>query len=113
MNTRLMADPVRYLRMNTQELRDTFLVSGLCEPDALNLTYVDLDRAVVGIATPATTTVSLPTYPELRSEYFTERRELGALNVGGPGTVHVGESRYEVNNLDLVYIGRENPEVRL
>jgi 4-deoxy-L-threo-5-hexosulose-uronate ketol-isomerase len=54
----------------------------------------------------------LPTAPELRAASFTERRELGALNIGGPGIVQVGNTAHRLNNLDLVYIGRGNPEVR-
>ncbi len=112
MNTILMADPQRYLRMTTQELRDTFLLSGLNQPGAVNLFYLDLDRAVVGMAVPVTGPIALPAPPELRAEYFTERRELGALNVGGAGVVHVNGAPHELANLDLVYIGRGNPNVR-
>ena len=50
--------------------------------------------------------------PELRAAFFTERRELGALNIGGEGLVHVGNSSYPLQNLDLIYIGRDNPEIR-
>jgi 4-deoxy-L-threo-5-hexosulose-uronate ketol-isomerase len=112
MKTMLMADPVRYPRMTTQELRDSFLMEGLHEPGALHLRYVDLDRAIAGIAAPTTSAIELPTYPELRAQFFTERRELGALNIGGPGIVHVGDVTYEIGNLDLLYVGRGNAEVR-
>lgn len=112
MRMMLMADPVRYPRMTTQELRDSFLLEGLCQAGAIQLAYLDLDRAVVGMAVPMASALNLPTYPELRSSSFTERRELGALNVGGPGIVHIGGVSYPLENLDLVYIGRGNPEVR-
>jgi 4-deoxy-L-threo-5-hexosulose-uronate ketol-isomerase len=112
MKTYLMADPVRYLRMTTQELRDAFLIGGLHEPGAIQLAYVDLDRAIVGMAAPLELPLVLPTAPELRAASFTERRELGALNIGGPGIVQVGNTAHRLNNLDLVYIGRGNPEVR-
>ena len=36
---------------------------------------------------PTTSTLSLQTHPELRADYFLERRELGVLNLGGAGTV--------------------------
>jgi 4-deoxy-L-threo-5-hexosulose-uronate ketol-isomerase len=111
MKTVLMADPVRYLRMTTEEIRETFLLDGLCEAGQIHLSYVDLDRSVVGFAAPADAPVALPTYPELRASYFTERRELGALNVGGSGRVHVGDKSYEVENLDVLYVGRGNAEV--
>ena len=112
MKTMVVADPVRYPRMTTGELRESFLVEGLYEPGAIHLTYVDLDRAVIGMATPLSEPLVLPSSPELRASYFTERRELGALNIGGVGVVHVGSSSYELANLDLLYIGRGNADVR-
>ena len=112
MKTILISDPIRYPRMTTQELRDCFLADGLFQPGEIRLNYIDLDRAVVGMASPVDTPLALTSSPELRSDYFTERRELGALNIGGPGTVHVGDTRYELANLDLIYIGKGNPEIR-
>jgi 4-deoxy-L-threo-5-hexosulose-uronate ketol-isomerase len=111
MKTILMADPVRYPRMNTDELRETFLIQSLYEPGKLQLDYVDLDRAVVGFAAPLEVPIALPTYPELRAEYFTERRELGALNIGGTGVITVEGKSYELNNLDVLYIGRGNKQI--
>ena len=112
MKTILIADPVRYPRMSTKELRDSFLIDAIYQPGTIQLTYIDLDRAVVGMAVPLERPLVLSTSPELRAEYFTERRELGALNVGGAGTVHVGSSTYELDNLDLIYIGRGNQDIR-
>ena len=112
MKTILIADPVRYPRMTTHELRESFLINAIYQPGTIQLTYIDLDRAVVGMAVPLERPLVLSTSPELRAEYFTERRELGALNVGGAGTVHVGSSTYELDNLDLIYIGRGNQDIR-
>jgi 4-deoxy-L-threo-5-hexosulose-uronate ketol-isomerase len=111
MKTVLMADPVRYLRMTTEELRATFLLDGLCEPGKLHLRYVDLDRSVTGFAAPAGTSVALPTFPELRADYFLERRELGALNIGGAGSITVDGKTHALENLDCLYIGRGSREV--
>jgi 4-deoxy-L-threo-5-hexosulose-uronate ketol-isomerase len=111
MKTLLMSDPVRYPRMTTEELRSTFLLDALCAPAELRLAYIDLDRAVVGHAAPTGQPIPLPTYPELRASYFTERRELGVLNIGGPGAVHVGQQTFTLDNLDVLYIGRGHPEV--
>ena len=52
MKTILTADPVRYPRMTTPELRASFLIDELYQPGEILLTYVDLDRAVVGMAAP-------------------------------------------------------------
>jgi 4-deoxy-L-threo-5-hexosulose-uronate ketol-isomerase len=112
MKTVLTADPVRYPRMTTEELRGTFLLGELHEPGKIHLRYVDLDRAVVGFAAPGNESIALPTYPELRATYFTERRELGALNIGGAGTISVDGEQFELENLDCLYIGRGSREVR-
>jgi 4-deoxy-L-threo-5-hexosulose-uronate ketol-isomerase len=112
MKTVLMADPVRFSRMTTAELRETFLLSGMHAPRTLQLTYLDLDRAVAGFAAPVNDPVLLPTFPELRADFFTERRELGVLNTGGGGMVHVGGRSWTLESLDVLYIGRGNAEVR-
>jgi 4-deoxy-L-threo-5-hexosulose-uronate ketol-isomerase len=101
-----MADAVRYPRMTTAELRATFLLDGAFLPGQITLAYVDLDRTVIGGAVPMGTALPLETQPELRSEFFCERRELGVLNVGGPGTVSVGETSYPLGKLDVLYVGR-------
>jgi len=112
MRTLFVSDPIRYPRMTTEELRESFHIGGLSRLGEIHLTYVDLDRAVVGVASPTDQPIALESSPELRAAYFTERRELGALNTGGEGIVHVGNSTYSLANLDLIYIGRGNPEIR-
>lgn len=112
MKTILMADPVRFPRMTSLELRDTFLINDLVQSGGIRMAYIDLDRAVIGMAVPTETPISLPTSPELRASYFTERRELGVLNVGGVCAVHVGDALFRLENLDVIYIGRGNADIR-
>ena len=111
MKTRLLADPVRYPTMTTAQIRETFLIDSLYDPGALHLTYIDLDRTVVGMAAPKESPIALPSDPGLRARYFTERRELGALNIGGSGSIRVNGDSYPLENLDCLYIGRGNAEV--
>jgi 4-deoxy-L-threo-5-hexosulose-uronate ketol-isomerase len=106
-----MADAVRYPRMTTAELRETFLLDGAFIPGAITLAYVDLDRTVLGGVVPTSSAVTLETYPELRSDYFLERRELGVFNVGGPGTVSVDGESYSLGKLDVLYVGRGSQRV--
>ena len=106
-----MADKVRYSRMTTAELRDTFLLEGMFAPGALELAYVDLDRTVIGSAVPTVASLTLETQPELRSEYFCERRELGVLNSGGAGTVKVDGTTFNLGKLDVLYVGRGSKSV--
>jgi 4-deoxy-L-threo-5-hexosulose-uronate ketol-isomerase len=106
-----LADPVRYARMTTEELRSTFLLEGMFTPGKIQLAYVDLDRTVIGSAVPTGGTLTLETEPELRAEYFLERREIGVLNVGGAGTVTVDGTSYELDKLDTLYVGRGSKAV--
>jgi len=106
-----MADPVRYARMTSDELRSTFLVETLFAPGRIELAYVDLDRAVIGSAVPMDSPLELKTHPELRAAYFLERRELGIFNVGGPGTVLVDDISHDLDKLDTLYVGRGSRRV--
>ncbi len=111
MKTYLMADPVRYPRMTTAEVRSAFLLEELAAPGELHLAYVDLDRAVIGFATPLAAPLALPADAELRASYFTERRELGALNIGSAGVIRVDGVSFALDNLDCLYIGRGSREI--
>jgi 4-deoxy-L-threo-5-hexosulose-uronate ketol-isomerase len=106
-----MADAVRYGLMNTEELRETFLLEEMFEPGEIELAYVDLDRTVIGAAVPTTKALTLETQPELRAEYFLERRELGVLNIGGAGSVAVDGKNFELAKLDVLYVGRGSKSI--
>jgi len=111
MKTYLMADPLRYAEMMTEELRQTFLIDNLFAPGRVALNYVDLDRTVIGSAVPTSNALALGTDDALRAEYFTERRELGVLNIGGKGAITAAGKSYEMDNLDCLYIGRGTRDV--
>ena len=106
-----MSDPVRFPRMTTDELRRTFPLEDLFVPDSVTWAYVDLDRAVIGGVIPRREALRLGNYPELRAELFLERRELGVLNIGGPGSVMADGKTFDMEKLDCVYIGRGTREV--
>ena len=80
-----MPDVIRYPSMTTSQLRESFLLDDLFQAGTIQNVYVDLDRTVIGSAVPLHQPLALPTYPELRADFFTERRELGVLNIGGLG----------------------------
>lgn len=111
MKSYLMADPLRYPAMATAQIRETFLLDGLYVPGEVSQAYVDLDRAVVGIAAPLTAPIALAADEMLRASYFLERRELGALNIGGKGLILADGKRYVLENLDCLYIGRGAKEI--
>ena len=101
---RRMPRPQEVARMTAQELRETFLVSNLFVPGKLTGMFTDLDRLVVGGVMPADKAVGLPNHRETGRAFFLERRELGAINVGGAGKVVADGKSFSLENLDCVYL---------
>jgi 4-deoxy-L-threo-5-hexosulose-uronate ketol-isomerase len=106
-----LPDAIRTRTLSTAELRDAFLVGELFRAGEINLRHVDLDRVVVGGVVPHDKTLRLEAPTSLRSEYFTERREVGVLNIAGPGVMNVDGKRFPMDALDVLYIGRGSRNV--
>ena len=111
METRYLADAVRYATMSTTELRASYLITSLFTPGEIRLVYCEADRAVVGSAVPGEAPLMLAAAAALRAEYFCQRRELGVLNIGGAGTVRVDGTTFALGPLDALYVGRGSREV--
>lgn len=105
MNQRHAASPKEVAKMNTQEIRENFLIDDLMQENKFSLTYSHYDRVIIGSVVPLSQGMELPNFPNLRSEYFLERRELGIINIGGPGQVLADGVSFDVTKLDAVYIG--------
>ena len=106
MEIRFQSSPREVKGMNTQQLRENFLVQNLMQANQIQLVYSHFDRVIVGGAMPVSNPVLLPNEAELRADYFLERRELGIINVGGAGTVEADGVVYELNKLDALYLGK-------
>lgn len=111
MEIRYLADQVRYQRMNTEELRQSFLVEDLFQPGKVVLHYTEADRGIVGSMVPLDKELSLPGGKELASDFFAQRREVGIINIGGPGVVGTDKDKYELANRDGLYIGRGTRQI--
>jgi 4-deoxy-L-threo-5-hexosulose-uronate ketol-isomerase len=108
---RYLPDAERTKRLTTDELRSGFLVQDLFTPDAITLRHIDLDRVVLGGAVPLGTPLKLAPPASFASAYFTERRELGALNVGAHGSILVDGKTFKLGPRDVLYIGRGSRDV--
>ncbi|WP_317191493.1 hypothetical protein [Hymenobacter lapidiphilus] len=98
MTQRYAISPRETAGMLTAELRENFLIERLFVADDILLTYTHYDRMVVGGVQPGTTPLPLPCPSSLKADYFLERREPGALNVGGPGQILVDGETYELDH---------------
>ncbi len=106
-----LPNPEAVRHMSTDELRDRFLVQNLFQPGAVSLRFLDLDRVVLGGIMPTAEPLRLETPPELAADSFTERREIGVLNIGGSGRVRVDGEAYRMANRDGLYIGRGSGDI--
>ncbi len=106
MEIRFTQSPQETAAMQTQALRDHFLISNLFEDNQIKLTYTHYDRVIVGGVKPVNVSVALPNPSELRAEYFLERREIGIINVGGNGTIVADGTTYVISKMDCLYLGK-------
>jgi 4-deoxy-L-threo-5-hexosulose-uronate ketol-isomerase len=99
-------DTRTYGRMSPAELRRAYVVADLFAPGRLVLRHWETDRTVIGGAVPLGRALALVAPPELKAAHFNDRRELGVINIGGPGTVTVDGRRFQLGRLDVLYVGR-------
>ena len=98
--------PDDFKTFDTEKIRSRFVMEKVMAPDEINLTYTLYDRLVYGGAMPVAQDLTLEPFPELRAERFLDRRELGVVNVGGPGVVTVDGTAYALAFKEALYVGR-------
>ena len=108
---RYAAHPDDAKSYDTSRLRRDFLIQSLFVADEVHLVYSMYDRMVVGGAMPVAETLPLEAIDPLKADFFTERREVGVFNVGGAGTVRVGDETFHLDYKEALYIGRGDREV--
>lgn len=103
---RYLPSPAETKRLSPEELRSNFLVENLFVPGTIRLQLIDLDRVILGGAIPLADPLTLEAPADILADYFCERRELGVLNIGAPGSVTVDGVQIPVRPHEVLYIGR-------
>ena len=98
------ANPCDFKSYDTERLRKDFLVTHLFVPGEIRMTYSHIDRIITGGACP-TIPLSLECGKEIGTEFFLQRREMGIINVGAPGSVTVDGERFALKKMDGLYLG--------
>ncbi|MEP0712568.1 5-dehydro-4-deoxy-D-glucuronate isomerase [Algoriphagus sp.] len=98
--------PKEFKKLDTEELRASFLMENLFGEDKINMNYTHYDRVIVGGALPVHQDLSLDTIDPLKSDYFLERRELGIINIGDTGEVIADGVTYTLDNKEALYLGK-------
>jgi 4-deoxy-L-threo-5-hexosulose-uronate ketol-isomerase len=112
MDVRYTTDPVSIKKMTTDEIRKLYLIDILFMLDDVQMVYSDIDRSITGSAVPTTKPLKLlSSKKEMSAEYFTERREIGVLNIGSKGSIKADGKEYKMNYKDILYIGKETKNI--
>jgi 4-deoxy-L-threo-5-hexosulose-uronate ketol-isomerase len=98
--------PDDFKQYDTALIRERFLIDGIVQKDSIEFVYTHYDRMMVGAANPINQQLLLETYPNLRADYFLERREIGIINVAGDGYIVADGQTYDLGKFDCLYIGR-------
>jgi len=105
MDVRHALHPDQARQLDTEGLRSHFLIQRLFEPGRLNLLYSYYDRLIVGGAVPEKALELKVDKSVIGAEYLLERRELGMINIGNPGTVSVDGRDFRLEPRDGLYVG--------
>ena len=108
---RYAAHPEDAKSYDTKRIRRDFLIEKVFGEDEVNIVYSMYDRMVVGGAMPVNEVLKLEAIEPLKAEYFTTRREVGIYNVGGEGTVKVGDVVFDLCFKEALYIGRGDRDI--
>ncbi|MAX26765.1 MAG: 5-dehydro-4-deoxy-D-glucuronate isomerase [Phycisphaeraceae bacterium] len=108
---RFAIHPEDFKQYSTERIRNEFLIDNLFQKDHIHLVYSHYDRYIVGGAVPEKGKLTLETFDLLKADSFLERRELGAVNVGGEGKVTVDGEVYTLKKKEAIYVGQGKKEV--
>jgi len=108
---RYAAHPEDVKHYDTARLRRDFLVERIFAQDEVNMVYSMYDRIVVGGAMPVKEELKLEAIDPLKATSFTYRREIGVYNVGGAGSIKVGDEVFDLDYKEALYIGSGDREV--
>lgn len=91
--------------MDTAALRRHFLAADMFAEGEIRLLYTHYDRFVMGGAVPAGGSLTLDHVSETRTASFLDRREMGIVNIGGPGSVAAAGESFAMARGDVLYLG--------
>ncbi len=106
--------PDAYQTLSTSELREHFLLEDLFTSGQCNMSHWDVDRTIIASAVPTQNEITLSAPPEIiAADYFLERREVGIMNLAGPGQIITDGKEWDINKCETLYVGRGTQSVSM
>ena len=97
--------------LDSEGLRRHYLLTDLFVPDDIRLNYSHVERLIIGGATPVSRALTLETVREVGANPFLARRELGVINIGGPGRITVDGRTHTMKPRDGLYVAMGSANV--
>jgi 4-deoxy-L-threo-5-hexosulose-uronate ketol-isomerase len=110
-SVRYATNPADFKQYDTARIRESFLIENLFQDDQITNTYSHYDRLIVGGAKPVTRALKLEPFNELKADFYLQRRELGIICVGAPGSVTADGKVYQLGFKEALFIGKDVKEV--
>ncbi len=104
-NLRRAIDPRHAKTFDTTALRDEFLIENLWVKDAVQLTYTQYDRMIVGGASPTSGSLTIDGVDQTGTPSWLDRREAVLVNLGTDGQVEAAGETYQMGRCDMLYLG--------
>ncbi|RCK70204.1 5-dehydro-4-deoxy-D-glucuronate isomerase [Desertihabitans brevis] len=99
--------------LDTDGLRDRFLVDGLFATGEVGWAYAHDDRLLLGGVDLTGEPLTLEAPPELAAEHLCDRRELAVVCLDGSVSVETDGQTHELDAFDVLYVSRGTGSVRL
>jgi 4-deoxy-L-threo-5-hexosulose-uronate ketol-isomerase len=103
--------PDMIVALDTARLRSHYLLTEMFANDEVRLNYSHVERFMIGGAVPVRESLTLEPVKEAGSNPFLARRELGVINIGGPGRISVDGREYPMKARDGLYVAMGSAKV--
>ena len=112
MEIRNAIHPQHAALFDTEDIREQFLIQDLFKADEIKLVYSYFDRLIVGGVCPLNPLRLEVDQKIIGAPYLLDRREMGLINIGGPGTVSVDGNKHLLDPKDGLYVGMGAKELK-
>ncbi len=113
MEIRHALHPEQAKQLDTERLRENFLIRELFVPGQTRLVYSYYDRLIVGGIQPAGPLQLEVDESIIGSANLLDRREMGIINIGAPGSLTVDGEKFAMDRRDGLYIGMGGRDVAM
>jgi 4-deoxy-L-threo-5-hexosulose-uronate ketol-isomerase len=114
MDVRHPIHPDHAMVIDSEELCAHFKIEKVFVPGEISLTYSHVDRIIVGGICPLGDALSFDEQlaKKVGTGFLLERREIGLINLGGPGRIVAEGETFNLARQEAVYLGAGTRDVR-